>query len=448
MTGLVGWWPLNEDSGSTAYDLSGNGNHGGLNGGVTQGVAGKGGLTAYSFDGNDDYLEVGDETSLDFGSSNFSVNIWFKTNTGSGVLSHKIGGGGGGSLGFVCDIGNFASASAGQLTFRVRDGNNRDAIRTEQSFDDGNWYLATFVRSGSGATNLDIYVDGEKISTKIDTNQNAGDITSSHPYQIGAQQNEDRFYFKGLIANNSIYDRALTPEEVQKLYKWGSGDYTTRSLSDGSDSGAVSRWKFDSSADDFWGTNNGTLSGASLANDSIRGKSVSVTSNNTTNFGNTILNGLSSATVSYWMKWGGSQPQANPPRTPDKQNVFTGQPSKNGNTRVVFTDSNSTGFQLNGGEAPVDDWYHVVSTYDSSESILYINGSRTDSTETDGNNLNSNSNKLMLGNDATGANGFRGKIDDLRIFDRALSPSEVFELYQWGTRGRDLRKLTVNSRGL
>ena len=53
MTGLVGWWPLNEYSGSTAYDLSGNDNHGSLNSGVTQGVAGKGGLTSYSFDGSD-----------------------------------------------------------------------------------------------------------------------------------------------------------------------------------------------------------------------------------------------------------------------------------------------------------------------------------------------------------------------------------------------------------
>jgi hypothetical protein len=57
VTGLIGWWPLHESSGK-AKDLSGNGNDGALNNGVRQGVAGKGGLTAYSFDGKDEYVDI------------------------------------------------------------------------------------------------------------------------------------------------------------------------------------------------------------------------------------------------------------------------------------------------------------------------------------------------------------------------------------------------------
>ena len=53
---LIGYWPLNENSGK-AYDRSGNGNHGSLNGAVTQGETGLLGNTAYDFDGNDDYIQ-------------------------------------------------------------------------------------------------------------------------------------------------------------------------------------------------------------------------------------------------------------------------------------------------------------------------------------------------------------------------------------------------------
>jgi hypothetical protein len=44
-------------------------------------------------------------------------------------------------------------------------------------------------------------------------------------------------------------------------------------------------------------------------------------------------------------------------------------------------------------------------------------------------------------------NLFEGKLDDPRLYSRPLKSHEVFQLYQWGTRGRDMRKLTVNARG-
>lgn len=52
MTGLIGWWPLHEKTGRS-NDLSGNENHGSNNSPI-HGIAGKGGLTAYSFNGSDD----------------------------------------------------------------------------------------------------------------------------------------------------------------------------------------------------------------------------------------------------------------------------------------------------------------------------------------------------------------------------------------------------------
>lgn len=87
MTGLIGWWPLHEDSGR-ASDLSGNGNHGTLSGGVTQGVAGRGGLTAYSFDGVDGEVALPAQT---LGNS-FTVALWVypRSNTPDETQDHNF----------------------------------------------------------------------------------------------------------------------------------------------------------------------------------------------------------------------------------------------------------------------------------------------------------------------------------------------------------------------
>ena len=59
---LVGWWRLDEGTGTMAYDSSGMGNNGTLRGGPkwVAGVAGQ----ALQFDGVDDFVEVPDDQSL------------------------------------------------------------------------------------------------------------------------------------------------------------------------------------------------------------------------------------------------------------------------------------------------------------------------------------------------------------------------------------------------
>ncbi len=70
-SGLVSFWPLDEASGD-AWDPI-NGNNGTVNG-ATQGASGQIN-TAYSFDGSDDYVDVGTFNTIDTGES-FSVSTW------------------------------------------------------------------------------------------------------------------------------------------------------------------------------------------------------------------------------------------------------------------------------------------------------------------------------------------------------------------------------------
>lgn len=69
----IGYWPLEDGSGTTA-DLSGNGLHGTVTGGVTRSPAG------FTFDGSTGYVDLG-EQSLLRDLEEFTIEAWCVTNT-------------------------------------------------------------------------------------------------------------------------------------------------------------------------------------------------------------------------------------------------------------------------------------------------------------------------------------------------------------------------------
>ena len=84
------YWRLDEASGTTANDLSGNGNNGLYNSGDTLGVSGaitdgsSPADTAITTDGNDDGVMVA--TSATPSPSTFSIEAWFKTTNANGKI--------------------------------------------------------------------------------------------------------------------------------------------------------------------------------------------------------------------------------------------------------------------------------------------------------------------------------------------------------------------------
>jgi hypothetical protein len=73
--GLVGWWPFN----GNANDESGNGNDGVVNGATLTEDRFGNVDAAYSFDGVDDFIQVANDTLLNFGvNPSFSISLWYK----------------------------------------------------------------------------------------------------------------------------------------------------------------------------------------------------------------------------------------------------------------------------------------------------------------------------------------------------------------------------------
>lgn len=79
------------------------------------------------------------------------------------------------------------------------------------------------------------------------------------------------------------------------------------------------------------------------------------------------------------------------------------------------------------GPMEADRWYHVVATYDSQDVRLYLDGMLADVTPRIG-DLHVNSTSVVIGAIASGGNVMDGTIDDVRVYDRALSQEEVLLL--------------------
>ncbi|MDP2703688.1 MAG: LamG domain-containing protein, partial [bacterium] len=76
-------------------------------------------------------------------------------------------------------------------------------------------------------------------------------------------------------------------------------------------------------------------------------------------------------------------------------------------------------------------WYHLVGTYDGANSRLYVNGVQEDSDAQTCTLFNSVT-AASIGRPGayTSAISFNGQIDDVRVWNRALSATEVMVLYQ------------------
>jgi glucose/arabinose dehydrogenase/PKD repeat protein len=73
---------------------------------------------------------------------------------------------------------------------------------------------------------------------------------------------------------------------------------------------------------------------------------------------------------------------------------------------------------------PANTWTHVAGTYDGAQLRLYVNGNLVDSTPRTG-NIQVNANPLWMGGNQLYGEHFPGRLDDVRIYNRALTPSEI-----------------------
>jgi len=294
-------------------------------------------------------------------------------------------------------------------------GNNTEHIDPNGVF---NW------STGNGAVSHDVYLG-----------DNYNDVNNATLISDEYQDNVDSNTWDpcGLDANTAYFWRIdeIGPACTQKGDVWG---FTTWIEFD-PNLDLVSWWQFEegggTEANDSAGTNDGTLYGdpcwvAGYVGDwalDFNGVSdyVEVADDDSLDITGSEI------TLSAWIK----------PDSLANANIVRKRQSDDGYYLIIYGGKirlaiNDVGWNY-GGYAPpsTGQWYHVVGVYDGSSRKVYVDSILRD-TQSQSGNIVSNDVPLRIGTKNGSFESFGGTIDDVRIYDRALTEPEVLHLYQTG----------------
>ena len=221
----------------------------------------------------------------------------------------------------------------------------------------------------------------------------------------------------------------------------GSG---TASSGGGAPAGAVAHWTFDETsgtlAADSAGSNDGTLVDgltATGAAGQIGSSLVLDGADDLVNAGDTLgFSGQQSFTVSGWVRFDAGASDGDSHLIGRRTNYYF----EVENNEIIFGYRDGVGYtDLESVWSSVDgQWHHFAGVHDASsdELIAYIDGVEHDRVSTGGADIVDQGSAFTLGGFVDVGFHLDGALDDARVYDRALSASEVTDLYNYdGTGG-------------
>ena len=211
--GLCGYWSFNELTGATAYDYSGNENHGTLKptypSDVPSRVDGQNKKfgKALSFDGINDYVDCGNIDILNFGTHNFTLESWVYSQEVTTAWHNYI------DNGYLGATGRFrlAQSNAKKWEFLI----NNNILAGLEDILENRWYHVLGVRI---VDNWYIYING--LLANSSTGAASWDVSPGDSLTFGQRSDQLGFFtFTGYIDEVRIYNRALSASEIMKHYE-------------------------------------------------------------------------------------------------------------------------------------------------------------------------------------------------------------------------------------
>ena len=208
----VSWYKLDESSGTTATDSSGNNNTGTL---VNGPVWTSGKLNgALQFDGTNDYVRAANSPSLAI-SGAITMSTWVNASTfpSLGNLSYLVGKGYDGIEPYFLRWSNPSGTPSLEAGSYSDSGGGNGVIWPVSGINPGEWHHVAGTYDGTRWT---MYVDGQQ---KAATAASSGALANTQDVYLGGTNiggTLERF-FTGKLDDVRIYNRALSPSEIQTL---------------------------------------------------------------------------------------------------------------------------------------------------------------------------------------------------------------------------------------
>ena len=456
-SGMVAHYTLDgPDTLLNIRDRSSSGNtgnliHGGSGTTTAPGILGQ----AMNFDGSNDYVitKTSAESLYDFDRDDpFSISVWLKTDSTSASVQETackmidyspfVG---------WCWVNNFkctGGASAGYMSMMLSsDWVGADAAcaytTNPTNINSIRWHHYVMTYSGSTfGSGITFYEDGVALGMTVLQNSLSGSMLNDYAVAIAARSDGSPVYsefYKGLMDDVRIYNRALDASEVAALYTFGKVRMNSRPHAGAAfTNGLVGHWTLDGAdtinniVDQSGQGNTGLLShggSGTTTSPGVLGQALSfdgVDDKVDLGEGDNLSENLASFSVSCWIK--------------------RGDTSHNGCIRqalvfgLKFNQLNQANFNLYNGATYINattaqtystQWHHLVGVYDGQYINIYVDGLYKNQASFSG-NTNSHANNVELGRETSYSDPFIGSLDDVRIYNRALSATEIYQLYKLG----------------
>ena len=214
--GLVGWWPFN----GNAVDESVNTNDGTVNGATLTADRFGNASSAYSFDGNGNFISIPNSNSLS--PQNITMNAWFYVaqtyTSGNLCILSKMNHSSASYTGYYMNMDSLTyKKTVGYSIIGCSSGTGVGGYETKKSLftQKGVWYMLTATISNSGMINL--FLNGVLIHQNQGGSFNPCNNSLSE-LRFGHWWNSDNQWFKGQLDDIGIWNRALTQQEITNLY--------------------------------------------------------------------------------------------------------------------------------------------------------------------------------------------------------------------------------------
>ncbi|GEM_PF-853908 len=206
---LVGYWPMDNTSGTELTDVTAFANHGGAVEGAPTWVAGKFGNALEVSQATDDratipHLDRYTDTQA------YTVSLWFRSEEGEGKRNQFSKG-----EGLIAVSGDGTTAEVDHF------GTPWTAEDLGFSMEDETWHHLLFTFDASGTPAKHVYVDGVLVATG--TSSGVGDTAlNNSPFQFNSSVDAEKATAR--FDEMAVWDRVLTAAERAHLYNGGAGN--------------------------------------------------------------------------------------------------------------------------------------------------------------------------------------------------------------------------------